>query len=253
MKAKPKLAATLSILSVAVIFFATYSFHAITAVAPVLETENSLPTIILDAGHGGFDGGAVGVDGVVEKDINLSIALKLHDMLKVNGFDVVLTRDTDKALNDSTAPTTRKKKSSDIHNRFEMAKSYENALLISIHQNKFTQSKYFGAQIFYGPKNPQSKMFAEIMQRRMIDMLQPENKRVYKACGDSVYLIYNAPMPALLVECGFISNPEDAHKLVTGEYQSRIAFTILAATAEYLGLEYQDLQTPPIDTSSEAN
>lgn len=229
--------ATTLLLGFATILFAAYSVGEITASVPVIEPAAALPVIIIDAGHGGFDPGAVGVSGVVEKDINLSIARKLYDMLTVSGFDAVLTRDSDKALDDAGAKTVRRRKNTDIHNRFELAKAYPNSILLSIHQNKFTHSKYFGAQIFYGTKNERSAAFAQVMQRRFIEMLQPENTRVCKPCGDSVYLINNAPMPALLVECGFLSNPADAEKLVMGEYQKDVAFTIFAATVEYLGLE----------------
>lgn len=199
--------------------------------------EQGLPTIVIDAGHGGFDGGATGVDGIVEKDLNLSIARKLYDLFTVNGFDAVLTRDSDETLEDPSLTTIRKRKNSDIHNRLELAKSYDNCILLSIHQNKFPQSQYFGAQVFYGPKNPQSEALAKITQRRMVEMLQPENTRQYKPCGDSVYLIYNAPMPALLIECGFLSNPDDAYKLIDADYQKKIAFAIFSSTAEYLGLQ----------------
>jgi len=192
-----------------------------------------------DTGHGGYDGGAVGSNHVVEKDINLSIALKLYDMLRINGFKAVLTRDSDVSLHDDDHASNRKKKNSDIMKRFAIAKSYDNAILLSIHQNKFMRPKYFGAQVFYGPKNEESERLGKIMHARMINMLNPENTRQSKKCTDSVYLVYNAPMPALLIECGFLSNPEEERLLNTEEYQQKVAFTIFCGTMEYLGLEYQ--------------
>ncbi|MEM1483553.1 N-acetylmuramoyl-L-alanine amidase [Oscillospiraceae bacterium PP1C4] len=243
MRVKKNMAVALILIGATVIFLASYSFRAITTAVPSFEEDAGLPTIVIDAGHGGIDGGAVGVDGIVEKNVNLSIALKLYDLFTINGFNAVLTRDKDISLHDESAKTVRKQKSSDLHNRFETAKSYPNSILLSIHQNKFGRSKSTGAQIFYGPKNPESAVFGEIMQRRFIEMLQPNNTRQYKPCGSNVFLIYNAPMPALLVECGFLSNSDEAHKLVTGEYQHRVAFTIFAGTVEYLGLEYQE-ETP---------
>lgn len=247
---KPLTAAVLAAICLLTGWWVCRSYAAITAVSPVIlqEGEKELPTIVIDAGHGGFDGGAVGVDGIVEKDINLSIALKLYDLFTVNGFDAVLTRDSDISLHRQEDTTLRKKKNSDLHNRLAIASSYENAILLSIHQNKFTHSRFNGAQIFYGPKNEKSEPFAEIMQRRFIEMLQPENTRKYKKTGDSVFLIYNAPMPALLVECGFLSNPEEAYQLIDAEYQQKVAFTIFAGTMEYLGLEYE----APLETSSES-
>ncbi|MCI8649215.1 MAG: N-acetylmuramoyl-L-alanine amidase [Anaerotruncus sp.] len=216
--------------------FSIYSYQAITTGVSLETAGIELPVIILDAGHGGFDGGAVGADGIVEKDINLSIVQKLYDLFTINGFEVVMTRDEDESLHDKNLTTIRKQKNSDIHNRLALASAYPNSILISIHQNKFSQEKYWGAQVFYGPKDSESEVFGKIMQNRLVGMLQPENTRQYKKCGDNVYLIYNAPMPALLVECGFLSNPQEAHKLVTGEYQRQIAFAVFSATAEYLGL-----------------
>ena len=237
MRLQKRTAAVLSVLSAAIVFFAGYSYTAITAVAPSFERLEELPVIVIDAGHGGFDGGASGVDGIVEKDLNLAISQKLYDLFTVGGFEAVLTRQSDEALDDEGLSTIRQRKNSDIHNRLALAESYPNCILLSIHQNKFPQSQYFGAQVFYGPKHPQSQELGEILQRRMVEMLQPENTRKCKPCGDSVYLIYNAPMPALLVECGFLSNPDDAYKLIDSAYQQRVAFTIFSAVAEYLGME----------------
>lgn len=238
MKWKKSTAAAVLLFGLAAVSLMVHSVSEIMAVTPVfVGEEQGLPTIVIDAGHGGFDGGATGVDGIVEKDLNLSIARKLYDLFTVNGFDAVLTRDSDETLEDPSLTTIRKRKNSDIHNRLELAKSYDNCILLSIHQNKFPQSQYFGAQVFYGPKNPQSEALAKITQRRMVEMLQPENTRQYKPCGDSVYLIYNAPMPALLIECGFLSNPDDAYKLIDADYQKKIAFAIFSSTAEYLGLQ----------------
>lgn len=194
-----------------------------------------LPTVVIDAGHGGFDGGAVGVDGIVEKDINLAIAKKLQMFFAVNGFPTVMTREEDRSLEDPGLETVRKRKNSDIHNRKALADSCGDCILLSIHQNKFPQSKSFGAQVFYGPQNPESQRMGELLQQRMVEMLQPENTRKAKPCGDSVYLIYHAQMPALLVECGFLSNREDSQKLSDPAYQDKVAFTIFTAVAEASG------------------
>lgn len=157
--------------------------------------------------------------------------------MRINGFDAVLTRDSDKSLHDDDHTSNRKKKTSDLKKRLSIAQSYDNAILLSIHQNKFIGPRYFGAQVFYGPKNIESETYGKIMQDRLVNMLQPDNTRRSKKCGDSVYLIYNAPMPALLIECGFLSNPQEAHLLSTEDYQQKVAFTIFCATMEYLGME----------------
>lgn len=221
---------------------AGHSYQAITTNASVEFLGDSLPVIIIDPGHGGFDGGATSEDGLIEKDINLAISQKLYDLFKMNGFQVILTRDTDKDLSDEGLTTIRQRKNSDIHNRLALANSYSDTILLSIHQNKFMRSKYWGAQVFYGPQNPESQKFGEIMQRTLIEMVQPENTRQYKPCEESVYLIHNAPMPALLVECGFLSNPEEAQKLNQDSYQKKLSFAIFSATAEYLGLEAEQSQ-----------
>lgn len=217
-----------------------HSFKTVIAAAQMTVPLRELPVIVIDAGHGGFDGGAVGVDGVIEKDINLAIAKKLHQLFLVNGYEAVLTREEDCSLEDAGLDTVRKRKNSDIHNRLAKAQSYPDCLLLSIHQNKYTLPQYSGAQVFYGPENAESERIAKIMQARLIELLQPENTRQAKVCGDSVYLIHHATMPALLVECGFLSNPEEAAKLQEPSYQNQVAFTIFAATAEALGAKFPE-------------
>lgn len=212
------------------------SIAAITANAPSSELPAQRPVIVIDAGHGGFDGGAE-ANGIVEKDINLAIALKTHALFTALGFDVVLTRDADMSLEDEGISGIRKRKNSDIHNRLAQADSFDNAILLSIHQNKFPQSSSFGAQIFYGTKNTESQRIAGILQEQMIRMLQPDNTRQAKPCTDDVYLIDHATMPALLIECGFLSNIKDAQLLVDPDYQQRVAFAIVSAVCESLGMQ----------------
>ena len=226
---------TLGIFTGFLIAFSSYSYRAITADAPY-EVLEGLPTIIVDAGHGGFDGGATGAGGIVEKEINLQIAQQLCDLLRSCGFDVVMTRTEDISLEDEGLSSVRQRKNSDIHNRLALAKQSGNAILLSIHQNKYTVSKYWGAQVFFGPENAESEKLARAVQEKF-RILQPDNTRQYKACGDSVYLIYHAPIPALLVECGFLSNPEEAYLLTTPDYQKKVAFTIFSGLCNYLNLE----------------
>ena len=170
---------------------------------------------------------------IVLKDINLSVPLKLRDLMTVCGYHTVMTRETDVSTADSD-PINKSKKVSDIHNRLKLLESCGNAVFISIHQNKFQQSKYYGAQVFYSPNHPDSQLFAQQLQDRFRTLLQPENTRETKKAGSELYLLYHAQAPAILAECGFLSNPEECRKLTTSEYQSRIAVTILSAAADYL-------------------
>ena len=169
-----------------------------------------VPTLIIDAGHGGIDGGAVGVDGSLEKEINLSIAKKLASMAKVYGYNVIMTRKKDISIHDDDVTGIRNQKVSDIHNRLKISEDNPGALFISIHQNKFSQSQYWGTQVFYGQNNPESKKIAEIIKNSISDSLQPENTREIKPAQKNLYILYNSGNPAIMVECGFLSNREEA-------------------------------------------
>lgn len=202
--------------------------------APALAAGGERAVIILDPGHGGGDGGAVGVDGIVEKDLNLAIALTLRDLLTLNGFDVVMTREEDISIHDAGVTGTKKQKTSDLRNRLAMQGQYRNPIFISIHQNKFGDAKQNGTQVFYGPQNPGSALLAGTVQRNVVEMLQPENKRLSKKGEKNLFVIYEAKCPAIMVECGFLSNPAEAKKLMDGSYRSRLAFATLRSVIEYL-------------------
>ena len=192
------------------------------------------PVILLDAGHGGEDGGAVGVGGVVEKDLNLAITLKLDSFLRAMGYQTILTRDSDADLHDLAASTLRDRKTSDIHNRYAMMEALrEKDLFVSIHMNKFPGSGAHGTQVFYSKNTPQSAVLAESIQRSVVRLVQPENTRQIKPSGDSIYLLYYAKKTAVLVECGFISNATEAEKLQDEAYQRQIAFAIACGVLEY--------------------
>ena len=169
-------------------------------------------TIVLDAGHGGTDSGAVGINGELEKNINLAIVRDLSDMLTLSGFNVVLTRDSDISIHDEGVKGTREQKVSDMKNRLDIINKYGDCLFLSIHQNKFTEPEYFGAQIFYTANNPDNRMIAQIMQDNF-KTIQPGNDRQIKQEGDELYLFKNTKIPAVLIECGFLSNPDDAANL----------------------------------------
>ena len=195
--------------------------------------ENKYPVIIIDAGHGGGDGGAIGADGTNEKDINLEISLKLNDILTVMGYKTQMVRTTDISIHNENSITLREKKVSDIRNRAAIMEEYENCFYVSIHQNKYEDSRIWGAQTFYSPNDEASKTLAQFIQTSIATELQPDNKRKIKESGTSIYVLYNATKPAVMVECGFISNPNELSQLKTKEYQSKMAFSIMSGIINY--------------------
>lgn len=192
-------------------------------------------TVILDAGHGGEDGGAVGVDGIYEKNINLSIATKLKSLFGAAGYDVIMTRDEDRAIYDDNAGTLKQKKKSDLRNRLNIIKSNsnDNTVFISVHQNKFTDSKYSGSQIFYSKNNPLSQELANYIKKSITGLIQPDNTREIKPADKTIFLLHNTSIPAVIVECGFLSNSEEAHKLESEEYQEQMSFCIFCGAINY--------------------
>lgn len=229
---KRRLAVAAILLAAVLLVFLTV--HYIEKSSPVSVTSaDGIHTVILDPGHGGFDGGATGIGGVVEKDINLQIALKLRDILKVNGFEVIMTRETDDGTHDQGSTISQKKKS-DMRNRLKLINGTPNAVTISIHQNLFEQSQYSGAQMFYGKKNSESKLLAQSIQESFVTNLQKDNKREIKEAGKDLYLMYYAETPIVLAECGFISNPIESALLSDDTYQNKVAFTIFSGLMNYL-------------------
>ena len=182
--------------------------------------------IVLDAGHGGADGGCVSVNGTAEKGINLSVMLTARDMLTLLGYDVRCTREEDISVHDSGVEGLAKQKKSDMDNRLALINGSGAALAVSIHQNQFTDPKYSGAQMFYRAGSSESEALAETLRERFRIWLQPDNERETKPVGDELFLIHNASCPAVMVECGFLSNPEEAAKLESAEYQREVAFVI---------------------------
>ena len=170
--------------------------------------NNSLPVIIIDAGHGGEDGGATAVDGTYEKDINLQIVLKVNEILSIFGYQTHLIRNTDKSIH-TTGNTIRQRKVSDIHNRADTMKLYENCIYLSIHQNKYEDSRIWGTQTFYSANYDESREIAQLIQNAVTSQLQTNNKRQIKKSGTDIYVLYNATKPAVMVECGFVSNPNE--------------------------------------------
>ena len=191
-------------------------------------------TVIVDAGHGGDDGGAIGIDETVEKDINLDIALKLEKILKFYGFNVIMTRTQDVMTCDDGLDSLRKRKISDIHNRFELMRKNPDAIFISVHQNKFEDSSQHGTQVFYSGNDERSKELAEAIQTSVTLTLQRKNDRVVKKSGSGIYLLYHAKIRAVLVECGFISNFDEVKKLKDESYRMKLAILIADGLLKYL-------------------
>lgn len=200
------------------------------------ESESELydlPVVIIDAGHGGEDGGTVGKNGAYEKDINLSVALRLSDSLKSKGIRTVLTRSEDVLLYDKNSDYQGQKKVQDLATRKRIAEAYDDAIFVSIHMNSFPDERYSGLQVYYSTNDESSRTLAESLQSITRKELMPENTRQCKE-GDDIYLLNRLCCPAVLVECGFLSNPDECDKLCTEEYQERLADTLAEAIEEFI-------------------
>lgn len=195
--------------------------------------QRKLTCVVIDAGHGGEDGGAVSAEGLYEKDINLAVAFALRDLLEMNGVSVVMTRDEDILLYDRNVDYQGRKKVLDLAARKTIADGYEDCLFISIHMNAFPQTQYSGTQVWYGVKDPLSQSIAADIQKNAL-LLQPENHRKIKAAGSNIYLLDKITSPCVLVECGFLSNPQEAARLADTDYQQALATVIFSAVAPYL-------------------
>lgn len=197
----------------------------ITIYANTQRSVSPYSLVIVDAGHGGMDGGAVGINGSLEKDINFSIALKLKELLKKERIRLVMTRSKDDMINDKDVKSV---KMSDLNNRIEIANKYKDALFVSIHMNSFKDAKQHGAQIFYSPNNPASESFATVMKGEFNKYVDPENKREIKS-GGNIHILKNITIPAVIAECGFISNEEEEKLLNSDDYQQKIANALLSS------------------------
>lgn len=202
--------------------------------ASVTKLPYEPPVIILDAGHGGMDGGCSSVNDVPEKGINLNIMLHLRELLRINGYTVEVTRDTDRSIHDEGIEGIANQKSSDMDNRLALFNKYDNAVCLSIHQNQFTDSSYSGAQMFYSNQVKGSSSLAQSIQDAFVEHLQPDNAREIKLCGEELFLCYFCENPTVMVECGFLSNPDEAALLESEEYQQKVAFTVFCGLQNYL-------------------
>lgn len=185
-------------------------------------------TVIIDPGHGGIDVGTVGIDGSLEKNINLSISLDLYDYLMVSGINTVLTRDGDYEVYKAGEKRTK----SDLYNRMDFINSVPDSILISIHQNHFENEAEWGTQVWFSPNDEISPTLADKILRSVKKNIQPENKRENKVSDNSYYILYKAQKPSVMVECGFVSNKNENNKLQDKEYQKDMAYSILAGIYE---------------------
>ena len=201
------------------------------AIAPT-ASAGSHGVVIVDAGHGGEDCGAIGINGCYEKDLNLEISRTLGEYLRRAGYTVVYTRTEDRLLYSEDQNIKGFRKIYDLKNRVAVADEYPSALFISIHMNSFGKEKYSGLQVYYSTGNEESKRLADSIQSEAKERTQPENTRVPKP-GRDIYVMENIENVGVLVECGFLSNAEECQKLSEKEYQKELCFAILCGIISY--------------------
>ena len=206
--------------------FAIFDAIALPSAVPVFARDDKV--LIIDAGHGGIDGGAIGVDGSKESDINLAIALKLRAIAVFYGLDSRMTRQDDSTLSSTDSYSEH----SDLEERLRFAVEATSPVLISIHQNSYPTSQPSGSQVIYA-LSEESERLGKITHGNLISTLEPENRRVAEPATSRIFILSNADFPAILVECGFISSFVDIEKLTNDQYQSKIAGVILASYIQF--------------------
>lgn len=191
-------------------------------------------SLVIDAGHGGADGGATTVQGVCESDINLAVSLRIEALAQLFGTKTVMTRSDAEIAYPPEADTISKKKVFDQKNRVELINSVENAVLVSIHQNKYPDARPSGPQVLYAATDG-SRELGELMHANLTALLCPENRRVAAPISGDIFLMRSVNCPAVLVECGFLSNSAEAALLQTGSYQTKLALVIFASYMQCCG------------------
>ena len=189
--------------------------------------------IILDAGHGGEDPGAVGINGALEKDLNLSIVMQIGELLEEKGYIVIYTRTDDRLLYSNEENIKGIRKISDLKNRCKVADRYPDSIFVSIHMNSFGSKKYSGLQVYYSNNNDRSYNLAQTIQSKVKQDIQPENNRAIKE-GKNIYLLENISNTSVLIECGFLTNTSECEKLSKKEYQKELSFSIVCGIIEYI-------------------
>lgn len=243
------------ILSKSIINYVVFSFLFLTAVLFVgsqsvryfgsMGTEDAVvvgegepsPCVIIDPGHGGEDGGAVGADGTLEKHLNLAVSENLRDIFTLFGIPAAMTREEDHMLYDyynDLDDYTGKMKTYDLRNRLKIAESSGAKLFLGVHMNKFPQPQYSGLQVYYSPNRTESETAASLIREYAKSFLQPDNNRETKKATSAIYLLHRITIPAVLVECGFLSNEAECARLNTPAYRLQTACVIAAAGMEWL-------------------
>lgn len=223
--------ATFYILTIGVVLTAAeWGSRAVTVISENAPIERN-NCIVIDPGHGGEDGGATSCTGLLESQYNLEISKRLNDLLCLLGYNTMMIRENDTSVY-VKGTTIAEKKISDLKERVRMVNETENALLVSIHQNYFTESRYSGAQVFYS-KTDGSERLAKNMQAELVSKLNPGSRRKCKQCT-GVYLMTHIDCPGILVECGFISNPEEEAKLRDAAYQKKLCCIIAVSIGDFL-------------------
>lgn len=228
-----KLQATVGIYVVTVVCFLAIAYGASTAttvIAQMIPMERDA-TIVIDAGHGGVDGGATSCTGILESKFNLDISLKLNDLFHLLGYQTAMIRTTDVSVY-TAGDTIAAKKVSDLRQRVKIVNETENGILISIHQNFFSDSRYSGAQVFYG-REEHSKSLAEQLQSSFRRTLNKDSHRNAKK-SEGIYLMQHVECTGVLIECGFLSNPEEEAKLRNDDYQRKLCCVIAVETGQFL-------------------
>lgn len=206
-----------------------FSPRGIDMIKSMINLNDKELVVVIDPGHGGFDPGKIGVNKVLEKDINLSISYKLKKLLEDDNIKVIMTREEDKGLYDGN---DRDKKRTDMQRRVSIINSSSASIAVSIHQNSFSQESSRGAQVFYHQKSSKGKVLAEIIQELLKETLQDGNHRLAKGNG-SYYMLRNTQCPLVIVECGFLSNWREAKLLKDDEYQQKVARGIYLGILKY--------------------
>ncbi len=220
-------------LCITLIFTGIYlSDSADTTAVQTLATTQTLPLIIIDPGHGGIDGGTSGGDGTLEKDINLALSHKLNAFLTSMGFSTFMTRTDDRLIGEDTTIQSQKRR--DIMKRLSMVEEQDNVILLSVHQNYYEQPQYSGFQVFYTENNSANQKLATCLQETVVSLMQPQNDRQIKTVGSEIYLLHHCTKPAVMVECGFMSNVKELSLLKNENYQSQMAFSLGSGLIQYI-------------------
>lgn len=220
------------------IFMATLSVAVIHRDTTPVFSQKPSKCIVIDAGHGFPDGGAIGMNGTIESTLNLKIALAVENILKEKGYSVIMTRSDENSLSEN-GKTIAEKKHSDMTKRLGIINSADADIFVSIHMNKYTDSRYRGAQVIYSPNFTQSETLASLIQNELCKLPENKSKRSHLQAPKTLYLLKNSKIPAVIVECGFLSNFEEEQLLLSEDYRSSISEAIVSGIENYYKKEYK--------------